>query len=39
MPDAVNWEKRKVRKLKPDNSRAIKGGEKQVEATGKSFRK
>jgi hypothetical protein len=30
-PDAVNWETREVRELKPYNARAVKRGEKQVE--------
>lgn len=29
--DAVSWEKRDVRELKPDNPRAIRQGERQVE--------
>ena len=31
-PDAVNWEEREVRELKPDNPRAVRRGEKQVES-------
>lgn len=30
-PDAVSWEHRDVRELKPDNSKAISKGERQVE--------
>ena len=30
-PDAVNWEQREVRELKPDNARAVRRGERQVE--------
>ena len=30
-PDAVNWESREVRELKPDNARAVRRGERQVE--------
>ena len=29
--DAVNWEKRDVKELKPDNPRAVRRGEKQLE--------
>ncbi len=29
--DAVNWDKREVKEFKPDNPRAIKRGERQVE--------
>lgn len=29
-PDAVNWAKREVRELKPDNARALRRGERQV---------
>ncbi len=30
-PDAINWDTREVRELKPDNASAVKRGEKQVE--------
>ena len=30
-PDAVNWGTREVRELKPDNARAVRRGERQVE--------
>lgn len=30
-PDAVNWEKREVRELKPDNRAAVRRGQRQVE--------
>jgi hypothetical protein len=30
-PDAVDWKNRVVRELKPDNARAMKRGQKQVE--------
>jgi hypothetical protein len=30
-PDAINYDKRNVRELKPDNPRAIRLGQKQVE--------
>ncbi|MCG5510084.1 RHS repeat-associated core domain-containing protein [Ectothiorhodospira lacustris] len=30
-PDAVNWGRREVRELKPDNARAVARGERQVE--------
>lgn len=30
-PDAVNWEEREVRELKPDNARAVRRGNRQVE--------
>lgn len=29
--DAVNWGKRDVKELKPDNPRAVRRGEKQLE--------
>jgi hypothetical protein len=30
-PDAVNWRTREVRELKPDNPRAVRRGERQIE--------
>lgn len=38
-PDAVNFDKKKVRELKPDSERAVKRGEKQVEGYRKELEK
>jgi hypothetical protein len=38
-PDAVNWQTRNVRELKPDNPRAVARGRRQVEAYRKELEK